>query len=485
MLDMQPLNHKLSGHGEKILVVDDSRETVRHLAETLLPTFGFNSIYALDGRTALERIRADAPDLVMLDLNLPHMTGIDVLQALALDENRPPVVLMTGGGSEQSAIDAFRLGVKDYLVKPFTIDEVLETIQRTLERSENSNTPLIDEQQLEIARNEIRRQKDQFGRLLTISKQITALTDLNTIIDRTLRLALEECEAEQSTLWLPASERSQIHTYQYKLEKNAVYNFNHTIQDPFMQRVLNSGELVREADFSDGLNVGLERRARSVLYVPIKIHLETVGVLGVTHTYAPHAFSELDEMFLSAIGEYVSIALTNAFNIQKSRSSNAGRIRDLYSLVNITNSLATDSADKVIRDALFYTYNRWQIEACSVWKVEGKRVKFMNNMGVGSDSLTNIDLPAGEGFVGYVTETGKWIYSNAVTHHPRHHGGVDEQTGFQTRSILCIPLTYQGNVLGALQLINRMDGDFVEKDVEQAMSVGSILAIALHLMQGS
>ena len=481
MLDMQPLAHQLSGKGEKILVVDDSRETVRHLAETLLPTFGFDSIYALDGRTALERIRHDSPDLVMLDLNLPQMTGIDVLQALALEEARPPVVLMTGGGSEQSAVEAFRLGVEDYLVKPFTIDEVLETIQRTLTRSADEQEVAANGR-LSIAHNEIRRQKEQFNQLLTISKQIASLSDFNTIIDRTLRVALEQCEAEESTLWMPVAERSQLQTYQYRLDKNAVYNLSHPVQNPFMQRVLDTGVLVREADFSSGLEVGLERRARSVLYVPVKVHAETIGVLGVSHTYAPHAFSELDEMFLSAIGDYVSIAITNAFNVQKSRSVKAGQIRDLQTLLNFTNNLTTESAEKVIHDILFYAYNRWQIEACSVWRDESSHIQFLTNVGIGSESLTDMRLPCGEGFVGYVIDTGKWIYSNAVNHHPRHHSGVDEKTGFQTRSILCIPLTYQGRVLGALQLLNKMDGEFVEKDVEQAMSVGAILAIALHLI---
>ena len=51
-----------------------------------------------------------------------------------------------------------------------------------------------------------------------------------------------------------------------------------------------------------------------------------------------------------------------------------------------------------------------------------------------------------------------------------------------TRSILCIPLTYQGKVLGALQLLNRVDGDFTEKDVDQAMSIASVIALAIQLM---
>lgn len=483
MLNAKAMSEK-NGNGERILVVDDSRETVRHLAETLLPTFGFNSSYALDGRAALEKIRTESPDLVMLDLNLPHMTGIDVLQALALETHRPPVVLMTGGGSEQSAVEAFRLGVKDYLVKPFTMDEVLETIQRTLDRHRDGEVVELDEDdQLGIAQNEIRRQKANFDQLLAISKSLTSLSDLNTIIDQALRIALDQTEAEQSTLWLLNSDRNRLMTYQFRLDKGGVYTLG-DLQNVFAERVMQSGKLLRDTEFSNGLDVGQDRRARSILYVPIILHDETIGVLGVSHIYAPHAFSEIDESFLSAISSYASIAISNATKVQKSRSTNASRIRDLVNLVSISNSLVSEPAEKTIRDALFYAYNRWQIEACSVWLVNDDRlsVKFFTNMGIGSDTLPNTELPMGAGFVGYVAETGKWIYSNAVGHHPRHNTEVDEKTGFHTRSILCIPLTYQGKVLGALQLLNRVDGDFTEKDVDQAMSIASVIALAIQLM---
>src|SRR5690606_11460066 len=109
---------------ELILVVDDSREMARHLAEFLLPALGHRAIVAFDGRRGLELIKEQNPDLIMLDLNLPEMTGLDVLEAMARLSIETPVILMTGYGSEKSAIDAFRLGIKDYLVKPFTVDEV-------------------------------------------------------------------------------------------------------------------------------------------------------------------------------------------------------------------------------------------------------------------------------------------------------------------------------------------------------------------------
>ena len=111
--------------GQQILVIDDSKEIARHLTQQLLPTLGYRTLQAFDGRSGLQIIRQERPSLVMLDLNLPEMTGLDVLQTLVDEGIDVPVILMTGYGSEKNAIDAFRLGIKDYLVKPFTVDEVV------------------------------------------------------------------------------------------------------------------------------------------------------------------------------------------------------------------------------------------------------------------------------------------------------------------------------------------------------------------------
>ena len=118
--------------GERILVIDDSKEIARHLTQQLLPTLGYETLQAFDGRSGLQMIREEQPDLVMLDLNLPEMTGIDILQVMSRESLDIPVVLMTGYGSEKNAIDAFRLGIKDYLVKPFTVDEVVTALNRAM-----------------------------------------------------------------------------------------------------------------------------------------------------------------------------------------------------------------------------------------------------------------------------------------------------------------------------------------------------------------
>lgn len=473
------------GKGEKVLVVDDSRETVNHLVNGLLPSHGFSPAYALDGQTALEKIRAERPDLIMLDLNLPKMTGLDVLEALALEPKQPPVVMMTGGGSEQIAVEAFRLGISDYLVKPFTVEELLETIRRVLDSRglDGTGAKMENPEQLTIAHNEIRRQKANLMRLLHISKSITALTDFSAITQKVLGIAVDEFRSEHALIWLP--EGGRLQTIQLNIGDEDAFVPEEAVYSRYVEHVINTGAAVRHSDFSDGLDVGMPIKARALLYVPLTVGDDLRGVLGICNTRQALAFSELDELFLNAIGSYTSIALSNSNFIQDTRSKESEHLQDMYALADITQSLVTNSAETVIRETLEYVIDRWEVGGASIWicdKANGN-VKSYMNLGDGEGKLDGVTVPIGTGFVGYTTQTGRWMFSNSVQGHVRHYDGVDKVTGLNTQSLMSVPLIYQDQILGSLQLVNRYSGSFSAKDVDAIFSVTTILALAVHQLQ--
>ncbi|MBN1439403.1 MAG: response regulator [Anaerolineales bacterium] len=118
--------------GESILIVDDSRDIRILLEEDILPAMGFRVASAGDGQAGLEMAERFRPDLILLDMNMPRMSGLEMLAELRRRRSTAPAILMTAYGSEHVAIEAFRLGVRDYLVKPFTHDEILASIDRAL-----------------------------------------------------------------------------------------------------------------------------------------------------------------------------------------------------------------------------------------------------------------------------------------------------------------------------------------------------------------
>jgi len=120
---------------ETILVVDDNGEMRNILVNNILAPIGYKVITAVDGPTGLEMAVKQKPDLILLDMNMPRMTGLEMLAALRKTACTTPVILMTSYGSESIAVEAFRLGVKDYITKPFTLDEIQQSIDRTLHES--------------------------------------------------------------------------------------------------------------------------------------------------------------------------------------------------------------------------------------------------------------------------------------------------------------------------------------------------------------
>ena len=119
--------------GARILVVDDDT-SVRTLLRRLLTTEGYEVEEAPDGPTALEKVSAVSPDLLLLDIMMPGQDGLDVLAGLRRTSD-VPVILLTAKGDEAHRVLGFRFGADDYVVKPFSTAELVGRIAAVLRRT--------------------------------------------------------------------------------------------------------------------------------------------------------------------------------------------------------------------------------------------------------------------------------------------------------------------------------------------------------------
>lgn len=113
----------------KILLVDDEVELLQALSERL-QLRGFEVVVAHSGEEALDILEGAAPDLMVLDLKMPGIDGMDVLRSTRQICPQVQVIMLTGHGSEQDREMALRLGVFDYLQKPVDIMELLSALNR-------------------------------------------------------------------------------------------------------------------------------------------------------------------------------------------------------------------------------------------------------------------------------------------------------------------------------------------------------------------
>src|SRR5437868_4756322 len=116
-----------------ILVVDDEEEILQTL-ESFLAHLGYRTVTAASAKSALQIFDQESGiDLILLDVSLPDMNGIEVLRHIQRRPSHPPVVMMTGG-AETRVFEAQRAGAVDFLLKPFSTDTLSATIQTSLER---------------------------------------------------------------------------------------------------------------------------------------------------------------------------------------------------------------------------------------------------------------------------------------------------------------------------------------------------------------
>jgi DNA-binding response OmpR family regulator len=129
-----------------ILVVDDET-TLRETLVEALEAEGYRAIPAADGREALARFRSERPDLVLLDLMLPELSGVEVCRILRA-ESAVPIIMLTARTSEVDKVVGLELGADDYVTKPFSLRELTARIRAIFRRAEQAVVaeapPLVD-----------------------------------------------------------------------------------------------------------------------------------------------------------------------------------------------------------------------------------------------------------------------------------------------------------------------------------------------------
>jgi len=141
-------HRKGMGMGSRVLVVDDEVQIVRVL-RGYLEKAGFVVLTAHDGEEALRIARQESPDLVVLDLMLPGMDGLDVCRALRKESN-VPIIMLTARVEETDRIIGLELGADDYVTKPFSPREIVARARAVLRRTRGAERTLDSEEVLEI-----------------------------------------------------------------------------------------------------------------------------------------------------------------------------------------------------------------------------------------------------------------------------------------------------------------------------------------------
>ena len=229
--------------GETILVVDDDRDNREYLCEYILRPAGYETISAYNGELGLALALREKPDLMVLDLRMPKMTGLEVLAALRDHDVYLPVILMTSHGSEETVVRAFRLGARDYVVKPYEAQEILDAVDRALTevrlRAERDQA----EEDLVKANKELEHQVEALDVLSQVGKSITAVLDSEQLLNRIVDAGLYLTGAEEGSLLLLDQESGDLYMRaQRNLGESFARGFRVKVRDTIAGSVVRTGE---------------------------------------------------------------------------------------------------------------------------------------------------------------------------------------------------------------------------------------------------
>jgi signal transduction histidine kinase/CheY-like chemotaxis protein len=294
--------------GEKVLIVEDSLDVLAFLAEDVLPYHGFRVASATTGEEGLDKLASGRPDLLLLDLELPDMSGMDVMRRVQEDEIDIPIVLMTAYGSESVAVEAFRLGVRDYIIKPFTTEQVIEVLERTLTETR------LRREKAELTRT-LQRRIEQLTILSAVGKSVVSLMDIEELLSRIVEAGVYVTKAEEGFLLLVDRESNDLYLRAGKnLGSEQTQGLRLKVDDSLAGQVVRTGKPVRRGGKGTGRDFKVKTGylVKSLLHVPLQLRSEVIGVLSVDNQISDVEFTEEDQYLLSTLADYAAISIENA-----------------------------------------------------------------------------------------------------------------------------------------------------------------------------
>jgi response regulator RpfG family c-di-GMP phosphodiesterase len=298
----EPVEYALTPEIPRILIADDEK-VIREILSDFLNMEGYLVHTVEDGAEAIKELRRRSYNLVISDLKMPNMTGLELIQKIAEESIPVLTVIMTGFGTVETAIEAMKKGAYDYILKPFKVEEVVHIVQRGLDRQRLQHENI--------------RLKDALS-IYKISEAIAGSLAVETVLDLVLDATLDAVDADVVSLLLADPKREG--RFVERMRKVAPR------ADPNVEApALNLDEVLPIFQEDRPLLVhgsrsfrflaeppDLNRRLVSFCSIPLKLTGRIIGMLNAYSYTRGSKFSEGQRKMLYVLGSRAAVSIENA-----------------------------------------------------------------------------------------------------------------------------------------------------------------------------
>jgi CheY-like chemotaxis protein len=232
------------------------------------------------------------------------------------------VILMTSHGSEEVAIQALRLGVRDYVHKPFQLQDVLARVRRALVESRLRRERAQLLQQLEATNATLSRRVNDLTVLQALGQAVTSLLDMENMLGRVVEGAVYLCRADEGVLYLADPDTHELYITAAKTAgQPAAQGLRLRVMDRLADRVFTTGKpiLLTSKVLTDQVRTQTGYLVYSLLSVPLRTRGRSIGVLCVVNRAHLEDFVRDDIGRLSAVASYAAIAIENSRLVETTR----------------------------------------------------------------------------------------------------------------------------------------------------------------------
>lgn len=296
---------------EKILVVESDPNICDLIARQALAPLGYQVSLAADGPGAIRQTIQQQPDIIILNVALPGLSGKDFMVALSSQGLNMPMIVMAEKGQEAQIIQAFRLGASDYLLLPVREAEVVSCVERALKNIREAREREKLDAQIKQANAELQRRVRDLSTIFAVGRAVISITDQRVLFDKLVEAVTSVTEADMG--WLTLKDE-KTRAFILAAHRNLPEGFAHKIGQPLDDGIGNLVAMSVETLALHGQPIQKFKIAslgRSAMVVPVKVKNEAIGLLTVVRK-AEKPFGDSEQTLTGAIADYASISLVNA-----------------------------------------------------------------------------------------------------------------------------------------------------------------------------